>query len=125
MDRANMTIRFHRGDLPDLQHYSQSAAIDTETLGLKPGRDRLCLVQLSPGDGSADIVQVARGQKAAPNLTRLLADPSILKIFHFGRFDIAVLTCRFRRSRRASLLHEDRLAAGAHLHRPARFEGSG
>jgi len=93
MDRAN--IRFHKGDLPDLQNYRQSAAIDTETLGLKPERDRLCLVQLSPGDGSADIVQVARGQKAAPNLTRLLADPSILKIFHFGRFDIAVLCAAF------------------------------
>jgi ribonuclease D len=85
------TIRFHRGDLPDLSAYRDAVAIDTETLGLNPHRDRLCLVQLSPGDGSADIVQIARGQKSAPNLTRLLADPAIVKIFHFARFDLAAL----------------------------------
>jgi ribonuclease D len=90
-----MTIRFHKGDLPDLSRYRGSAAIDTETLGLNPHRDRLCLVQLSPGDGSADIVQIAAGQNAAPNLARLLADPTVTKIFHYARFDIAVLDNAF------------------------------
>ena len=86
-----MTIRFHRGDLPDLGHYQGSVAIDTETLGLNPHRDRLCVVQLSPGDGTADVVQIAAGQKAAPNIAALLADPGRTKIFHYARFDIAVL----------------------------------
>jgi ribonuclease D len=86
-----MTIRLHRGDLPDLSAYKGAVAIDTETMGLDPGRDRLCVVQLSPGDGSADVVQIAAGQKKAPNIERLLADASKLKIFHFGRFDIAAL----------------------------------
>lgn len=87
-----MTIRFHRNDLPDLSHYRVDAvAIDTETLGLEPHRDRLCVVQLSPGDGTADIVQIAPGQKEAPNLVALLSDPAITKLFHYGRFDIAVL----------------------------------
>jgi len=89
-------IRFHEGDLPDLNHYNvDSIAIDTETLGLNPHRDRLCLVQLSTGDGRADIVRIERGQRAAPNLTQLLADQSITKIFHYGRFDIAVLAYTF------------------------------
>ena len=86
-----MTTRLHRGDLPHLNGYSGSVAIDTETMGLDPNRDRLCVVQLSPGDGSADVVQIAPGQKDAPNLKRLLADPAILKIFHFARFDLATL----------------------------------
>src|ERR1043166_5220474 len=86
-----MTIRLHRGDLPDLSAYKGSAAIDTETMGLDPQRDRLCVVQLSPGDGSADVVQIAEGQTKAPNLQKLLADKSVLKIFHFARFDVAVL----------------------------------
>lgn len=86
-----MTIRLHQGDLPDLQNYPGSVAIDTETLGLHPHRDRLCVVQLSPGDGSADIIQIAKGQTSAPNLEALLADPTKEKLFHFGRFDIAVL----------------------------------
>ncbi|CAN7174029.1 ribonuclease D [Phyllobacterium sp. LjRoot231] len=87
-----MTIRFHRNDLPDLKHYEVDAvAIDTETLGLDPHRDRLCVVQISPGDGSADIIQIDKGQAAAPNLVKLLGDDAITKIFHFGRFDIAVL----------------------------------
>src|SRR4029079_1725519 len=90
-----MTIRLHRGDLPNLNAYSGSVAIDTETMGLDPHRDRLCVVQLSPGDGSADVVQIASGQTDAPNLKRLFADPSILKIFHFARFDIAVLSKAF------------------------------
>ena len=87
-----MTIRFHRNDLPDLKHYQVDAvAIDTETLGLNPHRDRLCVVQITPGDGSADVIQIDKGQAAAPNLVRLLGDDAITKIFHFGRFDLAVL----------------------------------
>jgi ribonuclease D len=86
-----MTIRLHRGDLPDLARYRGSVAIDTETMGLDPHRDRLCVVQLSPGDNSADVVQIPAGARAAPNLTALLADPSVLKIFHFARFDLGVL----------------------------------
>ena len=87
-----MTIRLHRGDLPDLSRYQGGAvAVDTEAMGLNPQRDRLCVVQLSPGDGSADVVQVLPGNSAAPNLTKLLADGNILKIFHFARFDLGVL----------------------------------
>jgi ribonuclease D len=85
-------IRFHKHDLPDLSRYAVPAvAIDTETLGLNQHRDRLCVVQISPGDGSADVIQIAPGQKQAPNLAQLLKDRSITKIFHYGRFDIAVL----------------------------------
>ena len=90
-----MTIALFKGDLPDGHGYGGSVAIDTETLGLNHGRDRLCLVQLSAGDGRADLVQVAPGQKAAPNLQRLLADPGVLKLFHFGRFDIASMAQAF------------------------------
>lgn len=90
-----MTIRLHKGDLPDDADLGAVVAIDTETLGLNPHRDRLCLVQLSRGDGSADLVQIARDQTAAPNLMRLLADPNVLKLFHFGRFDIAILAKAF------------------------------
>ncbi|MFZ2068933.1 MAG: ribonuclease H-like domain-containing protein [Xanthobacteraceae bacterium] len=88
-----MTIRIHRGDLPDLAHYAsvQSIAIDTETMGLSLTRDRLCLVQLSPGDGSADVVQIAAQTPDAPNLKRLLTDGNVLKIFHFARFDLGML----------------------------------
>lgn len=87
-----MTIRFHKGDLPDLAHYDVGAvAIDTETLGLKPHRDRLCVVQISPGDGTADVIQIAAGQKKAPNLVAILRNRKITKLFHFGRFDLAVL----------------------------------
>jgi ribonuclease D len=87
-----MTIRLHRGDLPDLSRYQGgSVAIDTETMGLDPRRDRLCVVQLSPGDGSADVVQMPAGALGAPNIEKLLADGNILKIFHFGRFDLAAL----------------------------------
>ncbi|MBD8555412.1 ribonuclease D [Rhizobium sp. CFBP 8762] len=86
------TIRLHEGDIStaDAARYTGAIAIDTETLGLVPRRDRLCLVQLSPGDGSADIIRTARGQTTAPNLAALL-DNDQEKIFHFGRFDIAVL----------------------------------
>jgi ribonuclease D len=90
-----MTIRLHRGDLPNLTAYKGAAAIDTETMGLDPRRDRLCVVQLSPGDGSADVVQIAAGQTKAPNIERLLADKSIVKIFHFARFDLATLANAF------------------------------
>ena len=90
-----MTIRLHRGDLPDDHKLGPVVAIDTETQGLNPHRDRLCLVQLSGGDGSADLVQIAADQTRAPNLEKLLADPHVLKLFHFGRFDIAVLQHRF------------------------------
>lgn len=86
-----MTIRVHKGDLPDLARYTGSIAIDTETLGLDTRRDRLCVVQLSPGDGTADVVQIAKGQREAPNLCALLADRTKTKIFHFARFDVAAL----------------------------------
>ena len=87
------TIRYHEGDIStaDAARYSGAIAIDTETLGLVPRRDRLCVVQLSPGDGSADVIRIANGQKQAPNLVAMMADPSRQKIFHYGRFDIAVL----------------------------------
>ena len=86
-----MTIRLHRGDLPDLKAYRGLVAIDTEAMGLDPRRDRLCLVQLSPGDGSADVVQIPAGHGDAPNLKKLLSDPALLKIFHFARFDLGML----------------------------------
>ena len=117
-----MTIRLHRGDLPDLSRYTGAVAIDTETMGLDPHRDRLCVVQLSPGDGSADVVQIAPGATDAPNLKKLLADPAKLKIFHFARFDIAVLFHAFGVMPAPAVLHQDRLAAGAHLYRQARPE---
>jgi ribonuclease D len=86
-----MTVRLHRGDLPDLSRYTSSVAIDTETMGLNPHRDRLCVVQLSSGDGSADVVQIPKDHANAPNLKALLGNPAITKIFHFARFDIAAL----------------------------------
>jgi ribonuclease D len=86
-----MTIRLHEGDLPDLADYQGSVAVDTEAMGLRPQRDRLCVVQLSPGDGSVDVVRIAAGQTGAPNLQRLFTDPSVLKIFHYARFDVALL----------------------------------
>jgi ribonuclease D len=84
-------IRFHRNDLPAEASFGDAAAIDTETLGLVVGRDRLCVVQVSRGDGTADIVQIGAGQTSAPNLQRLLADPDVVKLFHYGRFDMGVL----------------------------------
>jgi len=86
-----MTIRLHHGDLPDLSRYRQSVAIDTETMGLDHRRDRLCVVQLSPGDGTADVIQIPRGGSPAANLRALLSDVNILKIFHFARFDLGIL----------------------------------
>jgi len=90
-----MTTTLHQGDLPGGLDLGPVVAIDTETMGLVPHRDRLCLVQLSAGDGDAHLVRIARGQNKAPNLARLLGDAKVLKLFHFGRFDIAVLAHAF------------------------------
>jgi ribonuclease D len=86
-----MTHRLHANDLPDGWDPGPAVAVDTETLGLNPHRDRLCLVQISRGDGTADLVKIAGGATRAPNLERVLADPSVTKIFHFARFDVATL----------------------------------
>ncbi|MDM7458451.1 MAG: ribonuclease D, partial [Paracoccus sp. (in: a-proteobacteria)] len=90
-----MSIHLYPNDLPDGLDLGPVVAIDTETMGLDPRRDRLCLVQLSAGDGEAHLVQIDRGQTEAPNLARMLTDPKILKLFHFGRFDIAALENAF------------------------------
>ncbi|WP_112321023.1 ribonuclease D [Oceanibium sediminis] len=90
-----MANHLHKGDLPDGLDLGPVVAIDSETMGLIPARDRLCVVQLSAGDGDAHMVQIAKDQAEAPNLARLLADPDTLKLFHFGRFDIAVMKHRF------------------------------
>ncbi|WMT87107.1 ribonuclease D [Pelagibacterium sp. 26DY04] len=91
-----MSVRLHKGDLPDLSRYTgRQVAIDTETMGLNPARDRLCVVQLSPGDGTADVVQILPGQTEAPNIATLLGDESVTKLFHFARFDIAALYAAF------------------------------
>ena len=90
-----MTTYLYHNDLPDGLDLGPSVAIDTETMGLDPRRDRLCLVQLSAGDGNAHLVQIAKGQQSAPNLERLLTDPGTLKIFHFGRFDMAAMESAF------------------------------
>jgi ribonuclease D len=90
-----MANHLYKGDLPDDLDLGPVVAIDCETMGLVPGRDRLCLVQMSGGDGNCHLVQVAQGQTAAPNLCRMLADPAALKLFHFGRFDIAALDQAF------------------------------
>ncbi|ACB94224.1 ribonuclease D [Beijerinckia indica] len=86
-----MAIHLHKGDLPENVSFGRSVAVDTETLGLLPHRDRLCLVQLSGGDGQAHLVQIKPGQTHAPHLERLLIDPNVTKLFHYARFDIAVL----------------------------------
>lgn len=88
---ANPTIKLHRYDLPGSVRFTGSVAIDTETMGLQPHRDRLCLVQLSAGDGTAHLVQFPEPKFDAPNLKAMLADKSVLKLFHFARFDVAVL----------------------------------
>jgi ribonuclease D len=90
-----MTITLHRGDIPDSIDFGASVAVDTETMGLVNQRDRLCLVQLSKGDGTADLVQIAAGQREAPNLVRLLRDTRVEKLFHYARFDIAILQTTF------------------------------
>ncbi|GGL55749.1 ribonuclease D [Wenxinia marina] len=86
-----MANHLYKGDLPDGLDLGPVVAIDCETMGLRPHRDRLCLVQMSGGDGNCHLVQVAPGQTEAPNLARMLTDPSVLKLFHFGRFDIAAM----------------------------------
>ena len=86
-----MTNTLYKGDLPDDLDLGDMVAIDCETMGLNPHRDRLCLVQLSSGDGNAHLVQIEKGQTSAPTLERLLTDPKVLKLFHFGRFDIAAM----------------------------------
>ena len=93
--RTALANHLHRGDLPDGLDLGPVVAIDTETMGLVPARDRLCVVQLSSGDSEAHLVQIAADQEAAPNLVRMLGNPEQLKLFHFGRFDIAVLLHRF------------------------------
>jgi len=90
-----LAIHFYKTDLPDGLDLGPVVAIDTETMGLDPRRDRLCLVQMSSGNGDAHLVQIARGQTSAPNLERMLTDPAVLKLFHFGRFDIAALQNAF------------------------------
>ncbi|MEN8917604.1 MAG: ribonuclease D [Octadecabacter sp.] len=90
-----MTNRLYQNDLPDGLDLGPVVAIDCETMGLNPHRDRLCLIQLSSGDGNCHLVQVAVGQTEAPNLCKMLADPNVLKLFHYGRFDIAVLYSAF------------------------------
>lgn len=84
-------IRIHRGDLPANVDFGSAVAVDSETMGLRPHRDRLCVVQLSSGDGSAHLVQIPQGPVDAPNLAALMADTSVLKLFHYARFDVAVL----------------------------------
>ncbi|MEL6288834.1 MAG: ribonuclease D [Pseudomonadota bacterium] len=86
-----MTIHLHKNDLPDGLSFGDTVAVDSETLGLRPHRDRLCVVQLSAGDGDAHLVQIAQGQTEAPRLTALLGDPAVTKIFHYARFDLAAL----------------------------------
>lgn len=90
-----MAIHLYRNDLPDGLDLGPVVAIDTETMGLDPRRDRLCVVQLSDGKGDAWLVQIERGQKSAPNLERLLTDPAVVKLFHYGRFDIAAMKQAF------------------------------
>ncbi|WP_036285806.1 ribonuclease D [Methylocystis sp. ATCC 49242] len=90
-----MTIRLHQGDLPAGVAVAPIVAIDTETLGLNHRRDRLCVVQLSIGDGDAELVQIAKGQTQAENLVKLLVDPKVLKLFHFARFDMGILAKTF------------------------------
>jgi ribonuclease D len=90
-----MTNKVYQNDLPDGLNLGPMVAIDCETMGLHPHRDRLCLVQLSSGDGHAHLVKIARGQTEAPNLCKLLEDPNVLKLFHYGRFDIAAMLNAF------------------------------
>ena len=90
-----MTVRFHRGDLPADYDAGSAIAVDTETLGLNPHRDRLCVVQISTGDGTADVVQILKDGPRPENLLRVMGDPAVTKIFHFARFDLAVLFHRF------------------------------
>jgi ribonuclease D len=117
-----MTVELHRDDLPPGLTFGNAVAIDTETLGLNPYRDRLCLVQLSRGDGNAGLVQIGRHYDA-PELKRLLADESVLKIFHFARFDMAVLKHSLGVMPWPIYCTKIASAPRPHLHRPARPQG--
>ncbi|MDP2520533.1 ribonuclease D [Shimia thalassica] len=86
-----MVNYLYQGDIPEDLNLGSVVAIDCETMGLNPNRDRLCVIQMSGGDGNAHLVQVAKGQSEAPNLCKMLEDPNVLKLFHFGRFDIAAM----------------------------------
>jgi hypothetical protein len=110
-----MANHLYKNDLPDGLNLGPIVAIDCETMGLNPHRDRLCLVQMSGGDGDCHLVQVTQGQDSAPNLCAMLEDPAVLKLFHFGRF----AEC-FRGSHCPRLLHQDRVKAGADLYGPPR-----
>ncbi len=90
-----MATHLYQNDLPDSVYLGPVVAIDCETMGLNPHRDRLCVVQMSGGDGDAHLVQISKDQTEAPNLTSLLTNPDVLKLFHYGRFDIAALYHRF------------------------------
>ena len=90
-----MAVRLHEGDVPEGYDFGSAVAIDTETMGLAVGRDRLCVVQLSRGDGDAEVVRIAPGQRQAPRLAAMLADPKIVKLFHYGRFDMGVMSHAF------------------------------
>ena len=118
-----MTIRLHRGDLPDLTRYTGAVAIDTETMGLDLRRDRLCVVQLSPGDGSADVVQIPPGARDAPNIKALLADPQPAQDLPFRPLRHRLAVQRLRRDAAAGLLHQDRVPADPHLYGQARAQG--
>ena len=124
MDAVSPVIKLHKNDLPAGLAFPDGVAIDSETMGLKPQRDRLCVVQLSAGDGTAHLVQFDGKDWSAPRLKALLADPAVLKIFHFARFDMAMLEHYLGVAAAAGLLHQDRLQAGPDLHRPPRPEGS-
>ena len=93
--KKSVANHLYQGDLPDDLDLGPIVAFDCETMGLNPHRDRLCLVQMSSGDGHTHLVQVAKGQTSAPNLCRMLEDPNVLKLFHFGRFDIAAMQNAF------------------------------
>ncbi len=120
-----MTVHFHEEDLPaDLFAPGAALAVDTETMGLITPRDRLCIVQVSDGGGTEHLVRFGpRSTYDAPNLKAVLADPARVKLYHFARFDLAAIRHYSRRHRRPGLLHQDRVAAGAHLYRPARAQG--
>lgn len=94
--RLTVALHLYQNDLPDYLDLGPIVAVDCETMGLNPARDRLCLVQLSSGDGHAHLVQVAKGQTEAPNLVRMIKDENVLKLFHFGRFDIAAIENTFQ-----------------------------
>ena len=120
-----MTIRLHRGDLPDLSRYTDSVAIDTETMGLNPHRDRLCVVQLSNGDGTADVVQIPQGPHRRAEPEGAAGQSAVTKIFHFARFDLAALYNAFGVMPQPVYCTKIASQLSPHLYRPAWPEGSG